>query len=78
MLSPYRNNPINTNKRTKKTSNTNCNNDLQRDLKRPQLTSNDLKRPQSTSNEIVKSSKNKKTNIVKAGSVHHNVEIDEH
>ena len=80
MLSPYRINPNNTNKRTKKTSNTNSNKDLHRDPdgKRPQLTSNDLKRPQLTSNEIVKLSKNKKKNIVKAGSVHDNVEISEH
>ena len=48
-----------------------------KDLKRPQMTSNDLKRPQSTSCENVKSPKNKK-NIVKAGSVHDNVEINKH
>ena len=44
MLSPYRIHPNNTNKRTEKTSNTNSNNDLHRDLesKRPQMTSNDL------------------------------------
>ena len=47
MLSPYRINPNNINKRTKKTSNTNSNNDLHQypDLKRPQTISIDLKRP---------------------------------
>ena len=80
MLSPYRINPNNINKRTKKTSNNNSNNDLHQeiDLKRPQTTSNDLKRPQSTSNENVKPCENKKKNIVKAGSVHDNVEINQH
>ena len=45
MLSLYRFQPNNTNKRTKKTSNTNSNNNLycNPDLKRPQMTSNDLK-----------------------------------
>ena len=49
MLSPYRVQPNSTNKRRKKTSNTNSNNNLHRDpeLKRLQMTSNDLKRPQS-------------------------------
>ena len=42
------------------------------------MTSNDLKRPESTSSENVKSPKNKKKNIVKAGSVYDNVEINEH
>ena len=80
MLSPYRINPNNINKRTKKTSNTSSNNNLHQDLdlKRPQTTSNDLKRPHSTSNESINSSKNKKITIVKAGSVHDNVEINEH
>ena len=45
MLSPYRINPNNTSKRTKKTSNTNFDNDLHpdSDVKRTRLTSNDLK-----------------------------------
>ena len=61
MLSPYRIQPNTTDKQQKKTSNTISNNDLHRDrdLKRPQMTSNDLKPPQLTSNENVKSSKNK-------------------
>ena len=53
MLSPYRINPNNTNKRTKKVSNANFNNNSQPnpDVKRPQMTSNDLR---TTSNEPVK------------------------
>ena len=53
MLSPYRINPNNTNKRRKKVSNTNFDNNSQPnpDVKRPQMTSNDLK---TTSNEPVK------------------------
>ena len=58
MLSPYRINPNMTNKRTKKASITNFDNDshTNHDDKRLQLTSNDLK---STSNEPVKTKKNK-------------------
>ena len=80
MLSPYRIQPNTTYTQRKKTSNTNSNNVLHRDpdLKRPQMTSNDLKRPQSTSKQNFKSSENKKKNNVKAGSVHDNVEINEH
>ena len=72
MLSPYRINPNKTKKRTKKTSSTNFNNDLHQDpeLKRHQTTS-------ITSNANVKSSKNKKKNIVKAGTIHDNVESNE-
>ena len=69
MLSPYRINSNNTNKRTKKASNTNFENNshTKHDLKRPQLTSNDLK---TTSNEPVENKKNK----VKGGA---NNEINE-
>ena len=58
LLSPYRIIPNNTNKRRKKASSTNFDNNSHRDpdLKRPQMTSNDLKM---TSNEPVR---NKKTN----------------
>ena len=58
MLSPYRYHPNTTNKRSKKFSNTNIDNNSHREqeLKRPQLTSNDLK---TTSNEAVKNKKNK-------------------
>ena len=46
MLSPYRINPNNTIKRTKKASNTNFNNNshCEPDVKRTQMTSNDLKK----------------------------------
>ena len=59
VLSPYRINPNNTNKRTKKTSNTSFDNDSHHnsDVKRPRLTSNDLK---ISSNEPLK---NRKANI---------------
>ena len=73
MLSPYRIQPNNTNKRTKKTLNTNFDNNSHHepDVKRPQMTSNDLKTTQTKSNK-----KNK--NILKAGSVQENFEINEH
>ena len=67
MLSPYRINPNNTKKRTKKPKI-----DDIADLKRPQLTSNDLK---TTSND----KKTKSKNVLKAGSVQEeNIEINEH
>ena len=45
MLSPYRYNPNNTNKRTKKVKNTDFDNNPhhETDVKRPQMISNDLK-----------------------------------
>ena len=69
-LSPYRIDPNNTNKRTKKASNTNFdkNSDHKLDVKRPQRTSNDLK---ITSNETIENKKNR----LKGGS---NIEINEH
>ena len=72
MLSPYRINPNNTNKRTKKAKNRNLDNDSQPndDDKRPQMTSNDLKSTQTKSNK-----KNK--NVLKAGSVQQNNEIND-
>ena len=56
MLSPCRSHPNATNKRSKKVSNTNINNNSHRehDLKRPQLTSNDIKRPQANQLKIKK------------------------
>ena len=56
MLSPYRVNPNNTNKPTKKISNTTFDNNSHpiSDVKRPRLTSNDLK---ISSNEPVKNRK---------------------
>ena len=73
MLPPYRIQSDNTNKRIKKAKNTNCDNDSQpnHDNKRPQKTSNDLKTTQTKSNK-----KNK--NVLKAGSVQQNIEINEH
>ena len=62
MLSPYRIHPNNTNKRSKKTSYTNIDNNshCEHVHKRLQMTSNDLKRPQMTSNNSeVKPVKNK-------------------
>ena len=72
VLSPYRIQPNNTNKRTKKAKNTEFDNNshTNQDVKRLQMTSNDLKRPQSTSNENSKKTKNK----LKGGS---NIEINE-
>ena len=66
MLSPYRINPNNTKKRSKKSKIDDIG-----DLKRPQMTSNDVK---TTSNETVKNKKNK----LKGGSLQENIEINEH
>ena len=73
MLSPYRINPNDANKRTKKASNTNFDNNshIESDVKIHQMTSSDLKTTQTKSNK-----KNK--NVLKAGSVQENVEINEH
>ena len=66
LLSPYRINPNNTKKRSKKAKI-----DDNSDLKRPQLTSNDLK---ITSND----KKTRSKNVLKAGSVQEeNIEINE-
>ena len=73
MISPYRIQSNNTNKRTKKIKNTifDENTTPNHDLKRPQMTSNDLKRPQSTS-------KTKSKTVLKGGFVQDNIEINEH
>ena len=73
MLSPYRINPNNTNKRSKKVERTDFDNDTQpnHDDKRPQMTSNDLKSSQTKSNR-------KNRNVLKAASVQQNIEINEH
>ena len=78
MLSPYKNNPSNTNKRTKKVKNSDFDNNPhhEADAKRPQRTSNDLKRPQSTSNG--NSKKTKTESNLKGGSIQENIEINEH
>ena len=68
MLSPYRINPNNTKKHTKKAKI-----DESHDLKRPQMTSNDLE----TSQSNTKSNKKNK-NIVKGGFAPDKVEINEH
>ena len=68
MVSPYRINPNNVKKRPKK-----ANIDDNGDLKRPQMTSIDLK---TTSNDNNKKTKTK--NNLKAGSIHENIEINEH
>ena len=75
MLSPYRNQPNNTNKRTKKVKNTDFNNnsDYEADVK---MTSNDLKRRQSTSKENSKKTKTK--NNLQVGSIQEKFEINEH
>ena len=65
MLSPYRINPNNTKKRSKKAKT-----DDNSDLKRSQMTSND---PETNSKEQVK-----KKNKLKGGSIQENVEINEH
>ena len=72
MLSPYRINPNNTNKRTNTTSNTkfDINSHPDSEVKRPRLTSNDFK---------TKTKSNKKNkDVLKAGSVQENIEINEH
>ena len=66
ILSPYRINPNNVKKRTKKAKI-----DDITDLKRPQMTSNDVK---TTSNETVENKKNK----LKGGAIQENIEINEH
>ena len=78
MLSPYRFQANNTNKRTKRVKNTDFNNNShhESDVKKPQMISNDVKRPQSTSNENSKKTKTK--NNLKGGSIEENVEINEH
>ena len=63
MLSPYRINPNNTKKRSKKTKI-----DDNSDLKRPQLTSNNSEK------EPVKNKKNK----LRGGAIQENIEINEH
>ena len=67
MLSPYRTQPDNSNKRTKEASKLNLDNNSHRN--------HDLKRPQMTSNDLVKPNKRKK-NTLKGGHVHENIEIN--
>ena len=65
-ISPYKKNSKNVKKQQKKDQTRN-----NADLKRPQMTSNDLK---TTSND----KKTKAKNVLKAGSVQDNIEINEH
>ena len=69
MVSPHRIQPNNTNKRTKRTSNTVFKNDSRREP--------DLKRPQRTQNDLKTKTKKKNKNILKAGSTHENIEIND-
>ena len=73
MLSPYRINPNNTNKRTKKVLKTNFNNDSyhEPDNERPRMTSNDFKTNQTKPNQ-----KNK--TVLNAGSLQEDIGINEH
>ena len=75
MLSPYRIQTHNTDKRTKKTSNTSFINDSHRelDVKRPQMTSKDFKITQA-STKLNKKNKS----LLKTGSTQENIEINEH
>ena len=74
MLSAHRIKPNITQNRTKKVLNTHFDNNSHRenDLKRPQMTSNDFVKP-STNNKSNKRNKN----ILKAESVHENIEIND-
>ena len=67
MLSPYRINTNNNKKRPKKSLNTDFDNKSQHDV--------DVKRPQMTSNDLKSNKKNK--TVLKARSMHENVEINE-
>ena len=77
MLSPYTINPNNTNKRTKKASNGNFDNNSHHEsnVKRPQMNSNNLKRPQSISKSHHEVKPVKSENKQKGGA---NIEINEH
>ena len=75
MISVFRIKPNNTNKRTKKASNTNSDNNShhERDVKRLEMTSNAFKTTQTNTNLDEKNKNN-----VQTGSVHENTEINEH
>ena len=77
MLFPYRINPKNTNKRTKKASNGNFHNNSHHEsnAKRPEMTSIDLKRPQSISQSHHEVKPVKSKNKLKGSA---NIEINEH
>ena len=73
MLSPYRINQNNGKKRTRKALNTDFDNNSHHedDIQRSRMSPNDLQTTQSKSNKKTK-------NILKAGSVQENIEINEH
>ena len=70
MLLPYRNNPNNTNKRTKRNSNVTFDNNSQPD--------SDVKRPRLTSFKPNTNSNKKNKHVLRAGSIQENIGIDEH
>ena len=74
MVSPYRINPNNNNKLVKKASNTNFDNNSHRKhyLITPQMTSNDLKITQTNTK-----SNGRNKNVLKAGSMQENIEIND-
>ena len=78
MFSPYRINPNNIKKQSKKVKNNDFNNNSNHEegSKRFRMTSNDFKRPQTTSNESGKKSKTR--NSLKGGLVLDDIEINEH
>ena len=79
MLSPYRTQPNITNKRTKRTSNTNFDNNPHRghDLKGLQMTSNGLGKFDTKTDATVKrTSSVRNKHVLTTGSVHENNEID--
>ena len=80
ILAPYSIQPNITNKRSKKVSNTNIDNNsrCEHDLKRPQMTSSDLVKPDTIRESIIKCRSNKRNkNILMAGSMHENIDIND-
>ena len=80
MLPTYEIQPNITNKRSEEVSNAILDNNSHRehDLKRPQLISIDLVKPNTNTESIVKHTSIKKNeNILRAGSVHENFEIND-
>ena len=75
MISPYRVQPNNTNKRLKKHTNTNFDNNppSKHDVKRPPMTPNAIKRPQSISESYLEVKPGKSKNRVKGA----NIEIND-
>ena len=77
MRSPYRVQPILTNKRSKKVSNANLDNNSHRqhDLERLEMTSNGLAKPETNTEATAKRTSNKRNkNYLKGGSLHKAIE----